>query len=72
MAGALDLLRGIAEAIGADRHCFDTRLVRPMALMRGNYDPPRPDCAGKKDFGIAGHTDQGCVTLLGSDGSLGP
>lgn len=72
MAVALDLLRGIAGAIGVDRHCFDTRLARPMALSRGNYVPPRPDWAGRKDFGIAGHTDQGCATLLGSDGSPGP
>ena len=71
MAVALDLLRGIAEAIGADRHYFDTRFDRPMALLRGNYYPPRPDWAGEKDFGIAAHTDYGCLTLLGTDGVPG-
>ncbi|MDA7424631.1 isopenicillin N synthase family dioxygenase [Thalassococcus lentus] len=65
------LLRGIAEAIGEDRHYFDDKFDRPMALLRGNYYPPRPEWAGDKDFGIATHTDYGCLTLLGSDGVPG-
>ncbi|WP_425070576.1 isopenicillin N synthase family dioxygenase [Sagittula sp. S175] len=70
-AVALDLLRGIAEGIGADRHFFDDKFDRPMALLRGNFYPPRPDWAGDKDFGIAAHTDYGCLTLLGTDGVPG-
>ncbi|MEQ5868817.1 isopenicillin N synthase family oxygenase [Sagittula sp. NFXS13] len=70
-AVAMDLLRGIAEGIGEDRHYFDDKFDRPMALLRGNYYPPRPDWAGEKDFGIAAHTDYGCLTLLGSDGVPG-
>lgn len=65
------LLRGIAEAIGEDRTYFDDKFDRPMALLRGNYYPPRPDWAGAKDFGIATHTDYGCLTLLASDGVPG-
>ena len=42
-----------------------------MALLRGNFYPARPDWAGDKDFGIAAHTDYGCVTLLASDGVPG-
>ena len=68
---AMILLRGIAEAIGRDRHHFDDAFARPMALLRGNYYPPRPDWAGERDFGIAAHTDYGCLTLLGSDGVPG-
>ncbi|MGP6085344.1 isopenicillin N synthase family dioxygenase [Antarctobacter jejuensis] len=70
-AVALGLLRGIAEAIGEERGFFDDKFARPMALLRGNYYPPRPDWAGDKDFGIAAHTDYGCLTLLGSDGVAG-
>ncbi|KUF11421.1 isopenicillin N synthase family dioxygenase [Pseudoponticoccus marisrubri] len=70
-AVALQILRGIAEAIGEDRAYFDDRFARPMALLRGNYYPPRPDWAGEKDFGIAAHTDYGCLTLLGADGVPG-
>lgn len=71
MTVAQDLLRGIAEAVGQDRGFFDDKFARPMALLRGNYYPPRPDWAGDKDFGIAAHTDYGCLTLLGTDGVPG-
>ncbi|WP_323768793.1 isopenicillin N synthase family dioxygenase [Antarctobacter sp.] len=70
-AVAMDLLRGIAEAIGEERGFFDDTFGRPMALLRGNYYPPRPDWAGENDFGIAAHTDYGCLTLLGTDGVPG-
>lgn len=68
---ALDVLRGVAQSIGAPRDAFDTGFVTPMALLRGNYYPSRPDWAGAKDFGIATHTDYGCLTLLATDGSPG-
>lgn len=68
---SLVLLRGIAEAIGEDRAFFDDKFDQPMALLRGNYYPPRPSWAGEKDFGIATHTDYGCLTLLASDGVPG-
>jgi isopenicillin N synthase-like dioxygenase len=71
LAFSLDILRGIAEAIGEDRAFFDDKFDRPMALLRGNYYPPRPSWAGEKDFGIATHTDYGCLTLLASDGVPG-
>ncbi|MCT4553554.1 MAG: isopenicillin N synthase family oxygenase [Pelagimonas sp.] len=70
-AVAMDLLRGIAAGIGEDPHFFDDKFAQPMALLRGNYYPPRPDWAGEKDFGIAAHTDYGCLTLLGTDGVPG-
>ncbi len=68
---AMDILRGIAEALGEDRAYFDDKFAQPMALLRGNYYPPRPDWAGAKDFGIAAHSDYGCVTLLATDGTPG-
>ncbi|WP_299927269.1 2OG-Fe(II) oxygenase family protein [uncultured Pelagimonas sp.] len=71
LAVAVDILRGISAAIGQDSHYFDDKFDRPMALLRGNYYPPRPVWAGDKDFGIAAHTDYGCLTLLGTDGVPG-
>ncbi|MEP3677007.1 2-oxoglutarate and iron-dependent oxygenase domain-containing protein [Sulfitobacter sp.] len=68
---ALDVLRGVAQSIGAQRDVFDAGFAKPMALLRGNYYPSRPDWAGAKDFGIATHTDYGCLTLLATDGSPG-
>lgn len=71
MAVARVLLRGLANALGQDDGYFDQHFDRPMALLRGNYYPERPDWAGEKDFGIAAHTDYGCLTLLGTDGAAG-
>lgn len=68
---ALEILRGIARAIGAPEDYFDDKFTRPMALLRGNYYPERPEWAGDRDFGIAAHTDYGCLTLLATDGVPG-
>ncbi|MFC6584360.1 2OG-Fe(II) oxygenase family protein [Sulfitobacter aestuariivivens] len=68
---AMQVLRGVAQSIGRPRDSFDTAFYLPMALLRGNYYPARPDWAGEKDFGIATHTDYGCLTLLATDGSPG-
>ncbi len=70
-AFALDLLCAIAGAVGEDAAFFRDKFARPMALLRGNYYPERPADAGGKDFGIATHTDYGCLTLLATDGSPG-
>ena len=66
-----EILRGIASALELDGAYFEDKFTEPMALMRGNYYPRRPDWAGEKDFGIAAHTDYGCLTLLATDGSPG-
>jgi len=68
---ALRLLGAIAGALGQDPAFFADRFDQPMALLRGNYYPPRPDWAGDRDFGIAAHTDYGCLTLLATDGVPG-
>lgn len=71
MAVAMRLLRAIAAVAGRDEAAFDAAFDAPMALLRGNFYPERPAWAGKKDFGIAEHTDYGCLTLLASDGVPG-
>lgn len=70
-AFALDLLCAIADAVDADGAYFRDKFSRPMALLRGNFYPDRPAWATEKDFGIATHTDYGCLTLLATDGSAG-
>lgn len=70
-AVAMEVLRGVAQAIGRPRDSFDGAFAAPMAVLRGNYYPERPAWAGNKDFGIATHTDYGCLTLLATDGSPG-
>lgn len=71
MQVAMDVLCAIAGALDLDRDYFADKFSNPMALLRGNYYPARPDWAGDKDFGIAAHTDYGCVTLLATDGVSG-
>ncbi len=68
---AMQILRAIAAALGRDETAFDAAFDPPMALLRGNWYPPRPEWAGEKDFGIAAHTDYGCLTLLATDGAPG-
>lgn len=68
---SIRLLAAIAGAIGEDPAWFANRFEQPMALLRGNYYPARPDWAGDRDFGIAPHTDYGCLTLLATDGTPG-
>ncbi|PTX56519.1 isopenicillin N synthase-like dioxygenase [Litoreibacter ponti] len=65
------LLGDIIAAVGGDARYFEDAFSAPMALLRGNYYPERPAWAGEKDFGIATHTDYGCLTLLATDGSPG-
>ena len=68
---ALDLLCAIGTSVGEDGDFFRDKFSRPMALLRGNFYPERPAWATDKDFGIATHTDYGCLTLLATDGSPG-
>jgi isopenicillin N synthase-like dioxygenase len=68
---AMDLLRAMAVAVGRGEHSFEEDFDPPMSLLRGNYYPSRPDWAGANDFGIAAHTDYGCLTLLAVDGTPG-
>ncbi len=68
---AMRLLRAVSVSLGQPEDAFDAAFKLPMALLRGNFYPTRPDAAGDKDFGIATHTDYGCLTLLATDGSDG-
>ena len=68
---ARDLLVALLDAVGEEGAFFADRFTRPMALLRGNFYPARPAGAGEKDFGIATHTDYGCLTLLATDGTPG-
>jgi isopenicillin N synthase-like dioxygenase len=66
-----DVLAAIVGGIGEDVGYFRAQFDQSMALLRGNYYPQRPAWAGGKDFGIATHTDYGCLTLLAMDGTPG-
>ena len=65
------VLRAIAAATGRDAAYFDDKFSKPMALLRGNYYLPRSASVGALDYGIAAHSDYGCLTLLATDGQPG-
>lgn len=65
------LLKWIAFILKREDELFIQQFTKPMALLRGNLYPPRPSWAGPLDFGIAPHTDYGCLTLLANDGTPG-
>ena len=65
------LLGAVTAAAGEDGGYFAEAFAQPMALLRANFYPARPAWAGEKDFGIAPHTDYGCLTFLATDGAPG-
>jgi isopenicillin N synthase-like dioxygenase len=65
------ILSAISESLEQTSAGFASAFDPPMALLRGNFYPARPSWAGDRDFGIAPHTDYGCLTLLATDGAPG-
>jgi isopenicillin N synthase-like dioxygenase len=65
------LLRVFAVALdvnpGYFTDCFDCTISRGSTL----YYPPQPAHLGEKQFGVAPHTDYGCLTLLYQDDTGG-
>ena len=68
---SLIILQAIAAGNGRYPAFFNDKLNKPMALLRGNFYPKRPFDSGDEDFGIAEHTDYGCLTFLVTDGQQG-
>ena len=66
------LMSCIAYCMGQNRDYFESSFsTAPMSLLRGLFYPPRPPWATERDYGIAPHTDYGCLTLVVSDGTPG-
>ncbi|MDJ0896359.1 MAG: 2-oxoglutarate and iron-dependent oxygenase domain-containing protein [Alphaproteobacteria bacterium] len=59
-----DLLRAFAVSLGADPDFFVPHYDRPMARGQLIHYPPPPEGAPLEQFGVAPHTDFGCITLL--------
>lgn len=56
------LLEAIAIALGIEQHFFKQRYLSPMT--RGQLIRYPRTVGGDDDFGVAPHTDFGCITLL--------
>jgi isopenicillin N synthase-like dioxygenase len=62
-----DLLRAVAAGLGIDEHFFAPRYAKRMQRTQMVYYPPQPPQSDEEQFGVAPHTDYGCITLLWQD-----
>jgi len=60
-------LRAVAVSIGADEGFFADKYDKPLQRTQAVYYPPHPSAYDADLFGVAPHTDYGCVTLLWQD-----
>jgi len=61
------LLRAFAHALGVPPGHFIAHIDKPVSRGGTIYYPPQPATAGADQFGVAPHTDFGCLTLLWQD-----
>ncbi|MCG4255116.1 isopenicillin N synthase family oxygenase [Acetobacter senegalensis] len=65
------LLRAVACSLGIAPDFFVSKYARPLQRTQAIWYPPHPPEREKDQFGVAPHTDYGCVTLLWQDGTGG-
>lgn len=65
------LLRAFAVSLGIERDYFVRRYDRPISRGSLIYYPPQEPDMGDDQFGVAPHTDYGCLTLLYQDDAGG-
>ena len=58
------LLEAFAVSLGAERTFFAPRYERPMLRGQLIHYPALPEAAPADQFGVAPHSDFGCITLL--------
>jgi len=61
------LMRAFAMSIGIDPEEFIRNVNEPIARSSIIYYPPQSRDMGQAQFGVAPHTDYGCLTLLWQD-----
>ena len=61
------LMRCVALSLGGDAHFFDDKYRKRLQRTQIIYYPPQPPATGADQFGVAPHTDFGCITLLWQD-----
>ena len=61
------LFRGFAASLGLDLDHFSRSFDRPITRGALVFYPPQPPDLGDEQFGVAPHTDYGCLTLLCQD-----
>jgi isopenicillin N synthase-like dioxygenase len=66
-----DLLSCVAVSLGLERDFFADRYRKRLQRTQVIYYPPHPEAAAADQFGLAPHTDFGCITLLWQDDNGG-
>jgi len=66
-----DLLRVVALSLGLDENFFAAKYAKPLQRTQIIYYPPQPPQPPADQFGVAPHTDYGCITLLWQDDNGG-
>ena len=66
-----NLLGCVALSLGAPADFFAPHYTKPLQRTQIIYYPPQPPQAEEDQFGLAPHTDFGCITLLWQDGNGG-
>jgi isopenicillin N synthase-like dioxygenase len=61
---AWPLMRAFAIALGVERDHFVHRVGRPVSRGSAVWYPPQPPQADSEQFGVAPHTDYGCLTFV--------
>jgi len=64
-------MRAVAVSLDADPAFFADKYRKRLQRTQAVYYPPQPPDAGEDQFGVAPHTDFGCITLLWQDESGG-
>jgi isopenicillin N synthase-like dioxygenase len=65
------ILRCVARSLGAPPDFFADKYRKRLQRTQIIYYPPQPEAMGEDQFGVAPHTDFGCLTLLWQDESGG-
>jgi isopenicillin N synthase-like dioxygenase len=66
-----DLLGCVALSLGLDQGFFAEKYRKRLQRTQIIYYPPQPPAADADQFGLAPHTDFGCITLLWQDDNGG-
>jgi len=66
-----DLLRMVALSLGLEPEFFAARYRKPLQRTQIIYYPPQPPSTEEDQFGVAPHSDYGCITLLWQDSNGG-
>ena len=61
------VMRAFAMSMGIDPQAFVRQMKEPIARSSIIYYPPQSRELGRSQFGVAPHTDYGCLTLLWQD-----